>query len=53
MRRQGYRYQDIQDLLQVSSGFVRDCFVAFKQQGIDRLRLGYQGAQPYLDGTQR
>lgn len=53
MRLQGYRYQDIQDLLQVSSGFVRDWFVAFEQQGVDGLRLGYQGSQPYLDARQR
>ena len=53
MRLQGYRYQDIQDLLQVSSGFIRDWFVAFEQQGVDGLRLGYQGAKPYLDATKR
>lgn len=53
MRLQGYRYQDIQDLLQVSSGFVRDWFVAFEQQGVGGLRLGYQGSQPYLDARQR
>lgn len=53
MRLQGYRYQDIQDLLQVSSGFIRDWFVGFEQQGVDGLRLGYQGAKPYLDATKR
>lgn len=53
MRQQGYRHQEIQNLLQASSGFIRDWFVAFEQQGIDGLRLGYQGAQPYLNTTQR
>jgi putative transposase len=53
MRLQGYRYQEIQDLLQVSAGFIRDWFVGFEQQGIAGLRLGYQGARPYLDAGQR
>jgi transposase len=53
MRLQGYRYQDIQDLLQVSAGFVRDWSVAFEHKGIAGLRLAYQGALPYLDAKQR
>lgn len=53
MRQQGYLYQDIQDLLQVSAGFIRDWSVAFEQKGIAGLRLGYQGTQPYLNGRQR
>lgn len=53
MRLQRYRYQDIQDLLQVSAGFVRDWSVAYATQGLAGLRLGYQGALPYLNCQQR
>lgn len=53
MRLQGYRYQDIQDLLRVSAGFVRDWSVAYEAQGVAGLRLAYQGARPYLERQQR
>lgn len=53
MRRQGYRYQDIQDLLHVSPGFIRAWCVAFEQRGMVGLQLGYQGAQPYLEARER
>lgn len=53
MIQKNYRYEDIQAVLQVSLGFISKWKQRFVDQGVAGLRLGYQGATPYLSAEQR
>jgi putative transposase len=53
MRLQDYSYEEIQTLLGVSAGFIREWQVAYAQAGIAGLRLKYKGSQPYLNEVER
>lgn len=49
MRQQGYPYQQIGALLEVSKSFISKWQQLYRQQGIDALKLGYWGTQGYLN----
>jgi putative transposase len=51
--RQDYRHREIQQILQVSSGFISKWTQAHEQQGLEGLRLRYKGSVGYLDAEQR
>lgn len=53
MVQQNYRYEDISAVLQVSLGFISKWKQRFAVEGVNGLRLGYQGASPYLSAQQR
>ncbi|WNZ47511.1 winged helix-turn-helix domain-containing protein [Leptolyngbya boryana CZ1] len=53
MVQQNYRYEDIQAVLQVSLGFISKWKQRFSDEGVQGLRLAYQGASPYLSAEQR
>lgn len=53
MVQQGYLYTDIQAVLQVSLGFITKWKQGYEGDGIDGLRLGYQGRKSYLSEEQR
>jgi len=53
MEQTGYSHQQISEVLGVSVAFVTKWKRRFLDEGIDGLRLAYQGFKPYLDGTQR
>ncbi len=53
MVQQNYRYEDIQAVLQVSLGFISKWKQRFADEGVQGLRLAYQGASPYLSAEQR
>jgi len=50
---QEYRHWQIQNLLQVSSGFISKWTQAYEQQGVKGLRLRYKGSVGYLDAKQQ
>ena len=50
---QGYLYEVISDMLDVTPGFVSQAKQAYETQGTAGLTLKYQGAQPYLSASQR
>lgn len=48
-----YTYAEIQEVLQVSVGFISKWKQAFQAQGVAGLALQYQGSRGYLDAVQR
>lgn len=50
---QGYLYETICDMLDVTPGFVSQAKRAYEIQGTAGLTLKYQGAQPYLSASER
>lgn len=50
---QGYLYQAISDMLDVTPGFVSQAKHAYETHGTTGLTLKYQGAQPYLSASAR
>lgn len=53
MRQQGYSYQQLASLLEVSGSFISKWQQLYQQQGIDALKLGYWGTQGYLDDASK
>lgn len=53
MRQQGYPYQQIESLLEVSESFISKWQLLYRQQGIDALKLGYWGTQGYLNDADK
>lgn len=53
MVRQDYRHREIQQILQVSSGFISKWTEAYEQQGVQGLWLRHKGSVGYLDARQR
>lgn len=50
---QGYLYEAISDMLDVTPGFVSQWKKAYESQGTTGLTLKYQGSQPYLATEER
>ena len=50
---QGYLYELISDMLDVSPGFVSRSKTAYETHGVEGLTLKYQGTQPFLSATER
>ena len=50
---QGYLYQTISDMLDVTPGFVSQAKQAYETQETAGLTLKYQGSQPYLSASER
>ena len=50
---QGYLYEAISAMLDVTPGFVSHAKKAYETQGITGLTLKYQGSQPYLSASER
>jgi transposase len=50
---QGYLYQAISAMLDVTPGFVSQSKKAYETQGTAGLSLKYQGSQPYLSASER
>lgn len=50
---QGYLYEEIQTILDVSLGSITGCQQAYEQYGIDGLRLNHKGRKSYLNSIQR
>lgn len=50
---QGYAYEEIQIILDVSLGSITGWKQAYEQQGIDGLRLKHKGRKSYLNSQQR
>jgi transposase len=50
---QGYLYQAISDMLDVTPGFVCQAKNAYETQGTAGLTLKYKGSQPYLSASER
>jgi putative transposase len=50
---QGYSYEEIQTILDVSRGSITGWKQAYEQYGIDGLRLNHKGRQSYLSAKQR
>lgn len=50
---QGYLYEAISDMLDVTPGFVSQAKQAYQIQGTAGLTLKYQGSQSYLSASQR
>ena len=50
---QGYLYEVISDMLDVTPGFVSQAKHAYETQGTAGLTLKYQGTQPYLSAFER
>lgn len=48
MRLQGYTYREIENILQVSPGFISQWQQAFQARGVEGLSLAYQGSVAYL-----
>lgn len=53
MVKQNYSYHQIADTLEVSVGFISSCRQKFETEGIEGLKLKYQGSQGYLSHQQR
>ena len=53
MASQNYPYETISHLLQVSEPFVSKWKRLYAEQGVDGLRLGYQGSEGFLTESQR
>jgi putative transposase len=50
---QGYLYEAISEMLDVTPGFVSQSKKAYETQGIAGLTLKYTGSQPYLSADER
>jgi putative transposase len=50
---QGYLYEEIQTILDVSVGSIAGWKKAYQEQGIEGLRLNYKGRKSYLSSEQR
>ena len=50
---QGYLYDEIQTILDVSRGSITGWKQAYEENGIDGLRVNYKGRKSYLLGKQR
>lgn len=50
---QGYKYEEIQIILDVSVGSITSWKNAYKEYGISGLRLNYKGRKSYLSDEQR
>jgi putative transposase len=50
---QGYLYEAISDMLDVTPGFVSQAKRAYETQGTAGLTLKYHGSQPYLSASER
>jgi putative transposase len=50
---QGYLYEEIQTILDVSLGSITGWKQAYEQRGIDGLRLNHKGRKSYLSAQQR
>jgi transposase len=50
---QGYLYEAISDMLDVTPGFVSQAKQAYETQGTAGLMLKYHGSQPYLSASER
>lgn len=50
---QGYLYQAISDMLDVTPGFVSQAKKAYETQGTAGLTLKHKGSQPYLSASER
>jgi transposase len=50
---QGYLYEAISDMLDVTPGFVSQAKQAYETQGTAGLTLKYHGSQPYLSASER
>ena len=48
MVHQGYKHQEIQKILGVSSGFISKWTKIFKEKGLNSLKLAYKGSKGYL-----
>jgi putative transposase len=53
MIEKGHRYRQIQDILQVSIGFITSSKQRYQAQGIAGLRVNYWGTQGYLSAQQK
>ena len=49
---QGYLYEAISDMLDVTPGFVSQAKQAYETQGTGGLLLKYRGSQPYLSASE-
>ena len=49
----GYKHQQIQTILGVSSGFISKWTDKYRQSGVKGLKLGYIGSVGYLNSQQR
>jgi transposase len=49
----GYRYQTIQEILSVSSGFISQWVNAFKLSGLPGLKSRHQGTKGFLSQAER
>ncbi len=50
---QGYKYEEIQTILDVSPGSITSWKQAYEEGGISGLRLNYKGKKSYLTAQQR
>ena len=50
---QGYKYEEIQTILDVSLGSITGCKQAYEEYGISGLRLNHKGRKSYLTAQQR
>src|SRR5919198_3490232 len=50
---QGYLYEVICDMLDVTPGFVSQSKTAYETHGIEGLTLKYHGARPFLSDSER
>jgi transposase len=50
---QGYLYEAISDMLDVTPGFVSQAKQAYETQGTAGLLLKYRGSQPFLSASER
>ncbi len=50
---QGYKYEEIQTILDVSVGSITSWKQSYKEYGISGLRLNHQGRKSYLSNEQR
>jgi putative transposase len=53
MLRQDYRHREIQQILQVCSGFISKWTGVYEQHSVEGLRLGHKGSVGYLKSEQR
>lgn len=53
MVEQGYKHQQIQKILGVSSGFISKWKRIFKDKGLEALKLSYKGSKGYLSNKEK
>lgn len=53
MSQYGYGYREIQQVLQVSLGFISHCNQRYDALGVEGLKLNYHGTQGYLSAAQK